>query len=282
MNYRYKSLAGVPGIPNIHWYGTELGYNILVMDLLGPSLEDLLNFCNREFSISTVVLLALQLLKLIEYIHVRSFIHRDIKPDNFLIGVGRRSTQVYAIDFGLAKRFRDPRTNVHIPYREHKSLTGTARYASIYTHMGYEQSRRDDMESLGYMLVYFCKGSLPWQGLKANTKKQKYERIMDKKMSTPVATLCRGLPQEFERYISYCRSLAFNARPDYLYLKTLFDDFYKRENYYGSLFDWTVIQYEQMKMQEKWKGERRGATTQNANGNQTQNQPEGEDRRVIN
>lgn len=157
----YRILQGGTGIPVIHWYGVEGDYNVLVMDLLGPSLEDLLQFCSRSFSIKTVLMLADQMISRIEYMHSKNFLHRDVKPDNFLIGLGRKANQVYAIDFGLAKKYRDPKTNQHIPYREGKNLTGTARYASINTHLGIEQSRRDDLEGLGYVFIYFLKGSLP-------------------------------------------------------------------------------------------------------------------------
>ena len=108
------------------------------------------------------------------------------------------------IDFGLAKKYRDSK-HQHIPYREKKSLTGTARYASINTHLGIEQARRDDLESLAYVLMYFQRGSLPWQGLKAANKKQKYQKISDKKVNVPVEELCRGFPEEFVQYINYCR-----------------------------------------------------------------------------
>ena len=146
---------------------------------------------------------------------------------------------VYIIDFGLAKRYRDPKTHVHIMYRENKHLTGTPRYASINNHLGIEQSRRDDLESLGYVFMYFLRGSLPWQGLRANTKKQKYQKIMEKKMATPIDLLCKGFPDEFRVYFEYCRALRFADKPDYSYLRRLFKDLALRnEIEYDGNFDW--------------------------------------------
>ncbi len=150
------------------------------------------------------------------------------------------------IDFGLAKRFRDPRNGLHIPYRDGKSLTGTARYASINTHLGIEQSRRDDLESLGYVLVYFLKGELPWQGLKAKTMKEKYERIMEKKISTKIELLCNGFPgkkkiisEEFQIFINYTRDLKFDDRPDYSFLKKLIKTIADKDKIvFDNHFDW--------------------------------------------
>ncbi|CAF0914424.1 unnamed protein product [Didymodactylos carnosus] len=240
----YRMMQGGVGIPVIKWCGAEGDYNVLVMDLLGPSLEDLFNFCSRKFSLKTVLLLADQMVSRIDFIHSKNFIHRDIKPDNFLMGLGRKGNLVYIIDFGLAKKYRDARTHQHIPYRENKNLTGTARYASINTHLGIEQSRRDDMESLGYVLMYFNRGSLPWQGLKAATKRQKYERISEKKMSTPIEELCRGFPAEFTTYLSYCRSLRFDDKPDYSYLRQLFRNLFHRQGFtYDYVFDWNMLKF---------------------------------------
>uniref|UniRef100_A0A8C9JDW0 non-specific serine/threonine protein kinase n=1 Tax=Panthera tigris altaica TaxID=74533 RepID=A0A8C9JDW0_PANTA len=240
----YKMMQGGVGIPTIRWCGAEGDYNVMVMELLGPSLEDLFNFCSRKFSLKTVLLLADQMISRIEYIHSKNFIHRDVKPDNFLMGLGKKGNLVYIIDFGLAKKYRDARTHQHIPYRENKNLTGTARYASINTHLGIEQSRRDDLESLGYVLMYFNLGSLPWQGLKAATKRQKYERISEKKMSTPIEVLCKSYPSEFATYLNFCRSLRFDDKPDYSYLRQLFRNLFHRQGFsYDYVFDWNMLKF---------------------------------------
>jgi len=255
----YKILMGGVGIPHLRWSGTERDYNVLVMDLLGPSLEDLFNFCSRRFTMKTVLMLADQMIGRIEYVHVKNFIHRDIKPDNFLMGIGRHCNKLFLIDFGLAKKYRDNRTRMHIPYREDKNLTGTARYASINAHLGIEQSRRDDMESLGYVLMYFNRGQLPWQGLKANTKKQKYEKISEKKMATSAEVLCKGYPAEFAMYLNYCRGLRFDEAPDYMYLRQLFRILFRTLNHqYDYTFDWTMLK---QKAAQNAGGTGAGATT---------------------
>jgi serine/threonine protein kinase len=237
----YRALQGAAGIPVVRWFGVEGDYNAMVMDLMGKSLEDCFNDCQRLFSLKTTLMLADQMLSRIEIIHTKCFIHRDIKPDNFLMGRGVRRSMVYAIDFGLAKFYRDPRTHQHVPYREGRNLTGTARYASVNAHLGVEQSRRDDLESIGYVLLYFLKGSLPWQGLNAPTKASKYRAIMECKRSLSLEDLCAGQPDEFKQYFEHVKNLKFEERPDFDFLKRLFRDLFKRMGYKDdNLYDWEV------------------------------------------
>ncbi len=165
--------------------------------------------------------------------------------------MGKKKQQIYIIDFGLAKRFRDPKTGLHIPYLDGKSLTGTARYASINTHLGIEQSRRDDLESLGYVLVYFLRGELPWQGMKARTMKEKYEKIMEKKIASPIDVLCKGFPDEFASFINYTRDLKFDDRPDYGYLRRLLKSIADKESFQlDNVFDWVIKKKNQEEEEE--------------------------------
>lgn len=240
----YRILAGCHGIPQIYHFGQEGLHNILVIDLLGPSLEDLFDMCGRKFSIKTVCMAAKQMISRVQTIHEKNLIYRDIKPDNFLIGrPGTKNTNViHVVDFGMAKQYRDPKTKQHIPYRERKSLSGTARYMSINTHLGREQSRRDDLEALGHVFMYFLRGSLPWQGLKAATNKQKYEKIGEKKQTTPIKELCEGYPEEFAIYLNYVRKLGFEETPDYDFLRELFSKVLKTiSEIDDSVFDWNLL-----------------------------------------
>ena len=228
----YRILNSSEGIPKAYFFGQEGVHNILIIDLLGPSLEDLFDWCGRRFSIKTVIQIARQMIQRVQSIHEHNLIYRDIKPDNFLIGKPGTpyANQVHVVDFGMAKQYRDPKTKTHIPYREKKALSGTARYMSINTHLGREQLRRDDLESLGHVFMYFLRGSLPWQGLKAPTNKQKYEKIGYKKQITSVNELCFGYPVQFAQYLNYVRNLKFDEEPDYHYLVGLMDKAFQSIN----------------------------------------------------
>jgi len=218
----YRTLAGGAGVPRVLLFDEECDYYVLVF-----------NYCGRRFSLKTVLLVADQLLTRIEYIHSKSLVHRDVKPDNFLVGTGRQGNTVYAIDFGLAEDYR----TVHSRGRHE----GTCRYASISFHNGEEQYRRDDLESLGYVLVYFLRGSLPWQGLKASRGESRTKLVKEMKIKMLAGELCEGLPAEFQTYVDYTRSLSADAQPDYAYLQGLFRGLCERHGLaYDNVFDWTV------------------------------------------
>jgi casein kinase I family protein HRR25 len=239
----YRALSGAVGIPNLKWYGRESDYNLLAMDLLGSSLEALFVESNRHFSLKTVLMIADQLISRIEYLHRRGIIHRDIKPDNFVVGRFSKSGTIYTIDFGLAKRYRDPKNLQHIPYVDGKTLVGTARYTSINTHLGIEQSRRDDLESIAYILIYFMKGSLPWVGLKAENREAKHAAICEVKVATPVNILCSGLPEEFSLFLGIVRRLEFSEEPAYAQYREFFKQLLIKEGFaYDSAFDWVKPQ----------------------------------------
>ena len=193
-------------------------------------------------SVRCVSNIAIQMITILEYIHNKHIIHRDIKPDNFVIGVNDKSKYIYLLDFGLAKKYRSSSTLKHNPLVNKKNLTGTARYASINALNGFEQSRRDDLEAVGYVLMYFLRGSLPWQGLHVKHKEDRYVKIMEKKKETTPEELCMGYPKMFEEYVSYTRNLEYEEDPNYEYLRKLFEDVLRLEgcefDYY---YDWSPV-----------------------------------------
>ena len=229
-----------PRIPSVKSFGYSGDYNVLIMELMGKSLEDLFeNLPNKKMSIRCVCNLGYQMMEIMEYIHNKHIIHRDIKPDNFVMGKGAKSKYLYLLDFGLSKKYRSSSTLKHYPLIKRKKLTGTARYASINALNGITQSRRDDLEAIGYVLMYFLIGKLPWQGMVNKNKDERYVRIMEVKRDTTPEQLCQGFPHEFEEYVSYTRNLEYEQQPDYTYLKNLFIKVLNNDGYIlDYYYDW--------------------------------------------
>ena len=227
------------GIPKVYCYGNNQSHNLLVEELLGKSLEDIFNSYGKPFSLKTVCVLGIEMIKRIQFIHQKFYIHRDIKPDNFMTGRGENEKNIYIIDFGLAKKYYSVSKAQHIKFCTGKHLIGTARYCARNAHRGYEQGRRDDIESIGYVLMYFLLGVLPWQGLKIKKNEDQFEKIAEKKYNTPFEELTDGQPEEFLMYFKYIDNLKFEDQPNYVYLIGLFQtmiDKYCRECFYD--FDW--------------------------------------------
>ena len=234
-----KEIQGGKGIPRIYKYRQGHNHNYLVMELLGKSLDKLFSDNDKYFSDKTIFQIGYQMIERIQYVHSKFYIHRDIKPGNFVIGRGEKSKIIYLIDFGLSKRYIDPEKKCHIPYREGKGLTGTARYVSLFTHYGIEQSRRDDIESIAYNLIYFAKGKLPWQGVKTKNKKEKHKKIMESKLAHTPDILCANLPDVYVKLLKYARKLEFEDEPDYDNIKFLFKNYIeKKGDIMDMQFDW--------------------------------------------
>ncbi|CAK77898.1 unnamed protein product (macronuclear) [Paramecium tetraurelia] len=241
IKHEFQILSAIQGngIPKVHWFGQWEDKTVMVMELLGYNLEQLFNLVNRRFELKTMLMLIDQMIDIISLLHSKGYIYRDIKPENFLMGINKKYNTIYIIDFGLSKKYKDKKTGEHILYKENKGLVGTARYVSLNTHLGIEQSRRDDMESLGYLWLYFLKGSLPWQGLNVNNREEKYELIKTIKQTISVEDLCHGLPHEFVKYFQHCRQLKFEEEPDYKRFKMLFRDlFFKLDFVWDYQFNW--------------------------------------------
>ncbi len=226
-------------IPNIESFGQNNEYNILIMQLMDKSLEELINIY-KTFSIKTTCLLAYQMINILQFIHDNHIIHRDIKPDNFVMGINEKNQNLYILDFGLAKKYRSSKNLVQYPLIKKKKLTGTARYASINALEENEQSRRDDLESVSYVLMYFLRGSLPWQGLKVKVKEERYQKILEKKKETSSEELCKGFPKEFSMLVSYSRNLGYYDEPQYKKLRKMFLNLvFQIKEKFDFVYDWT-------------------------------------------
>ncbi|CAG5102155.1 Oidioi.mRNA.OKI2018_I69.chr1.g168.t2.cds [Oikopleura dioica] len=242
----YEILRSENGFPHLRKFGEDniLSVNYLAMDLLGPTVEDLFNFCDKSFSLKTILMLIEQLLCRLECIHSKGLVHRDIKPDNLVMGLNHMSKTVMMIDFGIAKFFRKRNQPFdHIledDSRGSRGIIGTPRYCSVNAHRGTRLSRRDDMESLAYVIVYFLKGKLPWQNIQVQGKFKKLEAIHDKKKNTNFSDYLSGFPKEFVIFVDYCRNLPFKATPDYMFLRNLFRCLGQKWNIqYDLKFDWS-------------------------------------------
>ena len=213
-----KKLEGIRGIPKVHWSGSKGDQDVLVLTLLGKDLASYLKIY-KKFSLKTVLMIADQLLIVLESIHSKCLLHRDIKPENILLGKGEQSDTIFFVDFGISKFYKD-NLGRHIAYREKKSFIGTTRYASIAAHLGIEISRKDDLESLAYVIIFLAKGQLPWQNLNVS-EAEKTKKVGEIKIKTTVEELCKGLPEEISKYLVYVKNLSFKENPDYIFLKGL-------------------------------------------------------------
>ena len=234
----------VVGFPSLFYFGpyvAEKRFDALVLELLGHSIEDLFDKCNRRFSLKTILQIVIQILSRMEHVHKAGIVHRDIKPENFMFGrpASESKAILHVIDFGLAKHYLED--GKHIRQERSKGCLGTARYMSINTHLGKTQSRRDDLEALGYMFVYLFKGRLPWQGL-AGAGAERYDNILKVKKETSPEDLCKGLPNEFEQYLKTVRKLGFEEAPDHSDLRNMFIRVFDRKKFEkDSIYDWTAM-----------------------------------------
>ena len=230
------------GIPRVLSFGHNKEYDILIMPLLGKSLLDIFVSKNLNYEFKDICLIAIQIIERIQWIHSRYIVHRDIKPDNFLIGLDDPHI-LYLIDFGLSKKYQSTKTGKHIKMCELKKFTGSIVYASVNSLKCREQSRRDDLESIGYMLIYLMKGSLPWQRVKVSNKKESYLKVAQFKNNITPEKLCENLPNEFITYLKYVKKLKFEEEPNYNYLRNIFVQMMRKQGFeaINCFFSWVDL-----------------------------------------
>jgi casein kinase 1 len=231
---------GVVGIPHIFYYGVSDNRNMLVSELLGESLDKKMKDNGNKFTLKTVIMVIDQMIKRLELLHSHRIIHRDLKPGNMAVGLGSNSQTIYLLDFGKSKKFMDS-NDVHIQMKTNKLAVGNVRYTSLNSDKGIEQSRRDDLETLFYIALYFLKSKLPWQGIKAANICEKFRSIRNAKAKIPPQMLCAGLPPEFEKWITYVRGMKFEQAPDYSFLKGLIKSMMTENKFIMDyMYDWKI------------------------------------------
>ncbi|VDK63995.1 unnamed protein product [Onchocerca ochengi] len=244
----YRNLRG-RGVPHVHWFGITDGYKAMVMDLMGPALEELFIYCDRQFSLKTVLMLADQMLDRIQCMHDVGYIHGDLTPDSFVMGIEKNLAKVYLVNMKFASKYiKIHKSRKHIPYEENVEFFGSLCFASLNRHLSTVASRRDDIESYIYIILYFLKGNLPWQ-MYGNSNEQileiktsisiehnvqlpillepRLKATFDYRLSHLFQNLCHGLPVQFSMVLNYCRALKFEDEPDYLFIRYLFRDLFK-------------------------------------------------------
>ncbi|CAD8066061.1 unnamed protein product [Paramecium sonneborni] len=207
-----KILDGIEGFPKYYWSGEDLGYNILVIQLLGKDLAFHFKQLKR-FNLKSVLTIGIQAVNLLERAHQKGVIHRDLKPENMILGIGNEISKLYLIDFGISKVYRDANGR-HIIFKDQKSFLGTTRYASIAAHLGHELGRKDDLESLMYILLYFLRGQLPWQNMVNVTDDERTQKVGELKLSLENEIFKDQIP-EFQKIYNSIRKLQFKQEPDY-------------------------------------------------------------------